>query len=71
MLSHQITKWGELLEAREEATPKPEGTEVLVRVEACGVCHSDLHNWDGYFDLSGSLTLRSSKVMRRPPPRSK
>ena len=43
MLSYQITRWGEPLEAREEATTEPRGAEVLVRVEACGVCHSDLH----------------------------
>src|SRR5580704_11230021 len=23
----------------------------LVRSEAAGVCHSDVHIWDGYFDL--------------------
>jgi len=27
--------------------PKPEAGEVLVAVEACGVCHSDLHIIDG------------------------
>ena len=24
---------------------------MLLRVEAAGVCHSDVHIWDGYFDL--------------------
>ena len=24
-------------------TPKPQGKEVLVRIERCGLCHSDLH----------------------------
>jgi D-arabinose 1-dehydrogenase-like Zn-dependent alcohol dehydrogenase len=33
--------------------PRPRGTEVLVRVGHCGVCHSDLHLHDGYFDLGG------------------
>ena len=23
--------------------PQPQGTEALVRIERCGVCHSDLH----------------------------
>jgi D-arabinose 1-dehydrogenase-like Zn-dependent alcohol dehydrogenase len=31
--------------------PQPQGTEVLVRVKRCGVCHSDLHMQDGYFVL--------------------
>src|SRR5688500_12161772 len=34
-------------------TPKPQGSEVLVRIPRAGVCHSDLHIWDGYFDLGG------------------
>ncbi len=53
MLSYRITEWGAPLEAQEEATPDPQGSEVLLRVEACGVCHSDLHIWDGYFDMGG------------------
>ena len=32
-------------------TPKPQGREVLVRIERCGLCHSDLHIQDGYADL--------------------
>ena len=32
---------------------KPAGTEVLLKVLAAGVCHSDLHLSDGYFDLGG------------------
>jgi D-arabinose 1-dehydrogenase-like Zn-dependent alcohol dehydrogenase len=51
MLSYRITEWGEPLEAFAEPTPDPQGTEVLLRVEACGVCHSDLHIWDGFFDM--------------------
>lgn len=37
--------------------PEPRGTEVLVRVECCGVCHSDLHIQDGYFRLGGDKRL--------------
>ena len=46
-----ITEFGEPLEEIEAPTPKPEGDEVLLRVTACGVCHSDLHIWEGHFDL--------------------
>jgi D-arabinose 1-dehydrogenase-like Zn-dependent alcohol dehydrogenase len=38
-------------------TPVPRGTEVLVRVGHCGVCHSDLHLHEGYFDLGGGRKL--------------
>jgi D-arabinose 1-dehydrogenase-like Zn-dependent alcohol dehydrogenase len=37
--------------------PTPHGSEVLVRVERCGVCHSDLHLQDGYFSLGGDKKL--------------
>ena len=37
--------------------PAPQGSEVLVRIERCGVCHSDLHMQDGYFLLGGGKTL--------------
>jgi D-arabinose 1-dehydrogenase-like Zn-dependent alcohol dehydrogenase len=39
------------------ARPQPRGSEVLVRVERCGVCHSDLHIQDGYFKLAGDKKL--------------
>lgn len=37
--------------------PEPRGTEVLVRISSCGVCHSDLHLYDGYFSLGGDKKL--------------
>ena len=37
--------------------PAPHGSEVLVRIERCGVCHSDLHLQDGYFALGGDKRL--------------
>ena len=41
--------------------PRPRGSEVLVRVECCGVCHSDLHLQDGYFPLGGDRRLDITK----------
>jgi D-arabinose 1-dehydrogenase-like Zn-dependent alcohol dehydrogenase len=37
--------------------PKPKGTEMLLRVHRCGVCHSDVHLQDGYFSLGGDKKL--------------
>jgi D-arabinose 1-dehydrogenase-like Zn-dependent alcohol dehydrogenase len=37
--------------------PTPDGTEVLVRVGHCGVCHSDVHLHDGHFDFGGGKKL--------------
>lgn len=41
--------------------PTPRGTEVLVRIERCGVCHSDVHLQDGYFELGGERRLDITK----------
>src|SRR5258708_23593209 len=37
--------------------PQQRGTEVLVRISRCGVCHSDVHLQDGYFALGGDKKL--------------
>ena len=47
-------------------TPAPRGTEVLVRIERCGVCHSDLHVQDGYFKLGGDKMLDITKGRALP-----
>jgi alcohol dehydrogenase, propanol-preferring len=51
MRAMQIIEWGKPLEMREYPDPEPHGEEVLLRVESAGVCHSDVHIWDGRFDL--------------------
>ena len=53
MISWQITEHGKPLQKVLSDTPKPKGSEVLVRITRSGVCHSDLHIWEGYFDLGG------------------
>jgi D-arabinose 1-dehydrogenase-like Zn-dependent alcohol dehydrogenase len=45
--------------------PEPNGSEVLIRIERCGVCHSDLHMQDGYFALGEgkSLDVREGRTL--------
>ncbi len=57
MLSQAIVEFGKPLQAIESPTPEPKGTEVLLKVENAGVCHSDVHIHDGYFDLGGGKKL--------------
>ena len=45
------------LELIEMPTPEPTGTEVLIEVTHCGVCHSDLHFWEGGYDLGGGKRM--------------
>lgn len=47
-------------------TPKPKGAEVLLRVERCGLCHSDLHIQDGYADIGGGKKLDTTRGMTLP-----
>ena len=57
MRSFQVCICGQPLQCNEYPTPKPAGTEVLLKVLAAGVCHSDLHLSDGYFDLGGGKRM--------------
>ena len=51
MKAYQVPSPGLPLELNEMETPKPSGTEVLVKTIACGLCHSDVHIHEGAFDL--------------------
>ena len=57
MRMFQVCVCGQPLQLNEQPTPKPAGTEVLLKVLAAGVCHSDLHLADGWFDLGGGKRL--------------
>ena len=39
---------------------------MLLRVSACGVCHSDLHIADGYFDLGQGQKLDLTPAVKLP-----
>ena len=65
MHRQSMTDYGAALEASEADTPQPQGSEVLIEVSHCGVCHSDLHMLDGYFDLGSGkqLDVRSGRQL--------
>ena len=46
-----LTEWGKPLQKIRLPLPQPTGTEVLVKVTHTGLCHSDLHLADGFYDL--------------------
>src|SRR5207249_4169204 len=60
MLSYDVVEWGKPLKKAERETPKPNGTEVLLTLKYCGVCHSDVHIREGYFELGGGKRLLMS-----------
>lgn len=57
MKAQALVAYGAPLEERSSETPTPQGSEVLLKVLNCGVCHSDLHLQDGYFGLGGDRRL--------------
>ena len=62
MKAYLLEEFGEDLVERELDDPVPEGREVLVRVLSCGLCHSDLHFHEGFFDLGGGQRLDVQNV---------
>jgi len=51
MKSFQVADFNAPLKEVDQPTPQPSGTQVLIKVKAAGVCHSDLHIWEGGYDL--------------------
>jgi D-arabinose 1-dehydrogenase-like Zn-dependent alcohol dehydrogenase len=66
MDSYRVTAFGAPLTRQSEPTPAPKGREVVVRITACGVCHSDVHLHDGYFDLGGGRKVDLGRSMMLP-----
>ena len=67
MNSYQIVEWGKPLQLRLLEKPVPQGDEVLVKITAAGVCHSDVHIRAGYFDLGGGKKLTAEQFGSKLP----
>jgi alcohol dehydrogenase len=65
MHRQSLRAYGEPLCETVVEAPRPQGAEVLVRVERCGVCHSDLHMQDGFFSLGEGrkLDVRAGRTL--------
>ena len=50
-----VTAFGQPLALQELPTPKPGPGQVLVKTEACGVCHTDVHAANGDWPLKPGL----------------
>lgn len=66
MHSYRVVSFGAPVARQEEPTPQPKGREILVRITACGVCHSDVHLMDGYFDLGGGRKVDLTRSVNPP-----
>jgi D-arabinose 1-dehydrogenase-like Zn-dependent alcohol dehydrogenase len=56
--SFQIVEFGAALAEVDLPTPAPSAREVVIEVRAAGVCHSDLHIWEGGYDLGAGKRLQ-------------
>lgn len=54
------------LQVSEVETPKPKDVEVLVKVKAVGVCHSDLHLWEGGYDTGDGFMKVTDRGVKFP-----
>jgi propanol-preferring alcohol dehydrogenase len=60
MRAARIVKPKEALEVQELETPKPKGSQVLIKVLSSGVCHSDIHLWEGGYEGPGGEFLKTT-----------
>lgn len=67
MRAYAVSMFCEPVVEVEQADAMPQGTQVVVEVTRCGVCHSDLHLQDGYYDLGGGRRLTLSDRGITPP----
>ena len=60
-----VTAHNQPLERMDVATPEPKGAEVLIRMTGAGVCHSDIHIWEGVYDLGAGnkMTLKDRGIV--------
>jgi len=61
MKAARIVNVNEPLEIAQLETPKPRGSQVLIRVESSGVCHSDIHLWEGGYEGPGGQLLKTTE----------
>ena len=47
MQAAQVERFGQALVLKELGIPTPGPGQILVKTEACGVCHTDLHAANG------------------------
>lgn len=66
MKAARIIEPQKALEISEVPVPKPKDTEVLVKVKAVGVCHSDLHLWEGGYDTGDGFMKVTDRGVKFP-----
>jgi propanol-preferring alcohol dehydrogenase len=67
MKAARIVKPKESLQLQDLDIPKAKGSQVVVKVHSSGVCHSDIHLWEGgYQGLDGQFLKTSDRGVSYP-----
>ena len=66
MKSAQIIEPNKPLEINETELPKPNGNQVIIKVKSTGVCHSDLHLWEGGYDTGDGFMKVTDRGVKFP-----
>jgi alcohol dehydrogenase, propanol-preferring len=61
MEAARIVQPSQPLQVQQVETPKPRGSQVLVRVQSVGVCHSDIHLWEGGYEGPEGQFLKATE----------
>lgn len=61
-----VVEFGKPLQAITVDMPTPKGNEVLIKTTYASLCHSDLHQIDGYFNLGNDMKLNIGRGKKTP-----
>ena len=66
MKAAQIIEPNKPLKINDIEISKPNGNQVLVKVKSTGVCHSDLHLWEGGYDTGDGFMKVTDRGVKFP-----
>ena len=67
MKAARIVNVNEPLQVQDVLTPEPKDSQILVKVQSVGVCHSDVHVWEGYYEgISGEQLKTTDRGVKYP-----
>ncbi|MEM6533531.1 MAG: alcohol dehydrogenase [Myxococcota bacterium] len=64
---YEAASYGGPITPQVRELPDPTGTEVLVEISHCGVCHTDVHVHHGSYDLGAGRSLSFAERGIQPP----
>jgi len=64
--SAQIIEPNKPLQINEIVLPNPNGNQVIIKVKSTGVCHSDLHLWEGGYDTGDGFMKVTDRGVKFP-----